>query len=68
MFFCFNCRVPILQYTGEVAQIIPGNHPYTPATVVKCKGNVRFENGTWEECGVFYTFVSAVYSKTHEYA
>lgn len=72
IFFCFSCRIPLVQYTGRVTSIIPGDHPYEPATILKCKGNVKQEvkdnNGMvikseWRECGNYYSFVSSVFTK-----
>ena len=62
MFYCFNCRVAIIQYTGKVVTIVPGNHPYSPSTIIKCKGNVK-KGSYWEECGYFYCFVGSVFTK-----
>ena len=67
MFYCFNCRIPILKYIGKVFSVIPGNAPYNPSTVLKCKGNVRYEQeGEWEECGMQYAFVAGVYTKNYQ--
>ena len=67
MFFCFNCRVPVIQYTSNVVSIVPGGSPYNPSTSLKCKGSVQdIVNGTWAECGQFYSFVAAVYTKSPE--
>ena len=66
MFFCFNCRIPIIEYEGNVIQIVPGGSPYTPNTVLKCKGSVQRRDGDWEECGMFYSFASVVYTRNPE--
>ena len=63
MFFCPNCRIPIIQYTGNIATIVPGGSPYIPSTILKCKGSVQNPDGTWEECGHLYSFVASVYTK-----
>ena len=39
MFFCFNCQTPNFQYQGKIVQIIPGNLPYTPRIVLKCRNS-----------------------------
>ena len=61
MFYCFNCRIPLIQYKGNVVTIVPGSQPYEPSTILKCKGNIPNANGTWEECGVHYSFAGTVY-------
>ncbi len=66
MFFCFNCKVPIIEYTGKVVTIIPGRTPYTPSTILKCKGSVQRRDGDWEECGIYYSFLGSVYTKNPE--
>ena|SRR3990167_786899 len=63
MFFCFNCRVPLIEYSGNVMSAVPGKAPYEPSTVLKCKGSVRNGNGEWMECGMYYVFKEAVYTK-----
>ena len=63
MFFCFNCRIPLIQYTGGIMTVVPGGAPYIPSTVLKCKGNVQNSDGTWEECGQLYSFVGSIYTK-----
>jgi hypothetical protein len=63
MFFCFNCRIPLIQYVGDVVTIVPGGSPYQPSTVLKCKGSVQTPDGSWEACGHKYCFISAVYTK-----
>lgn len=63
LFFCYNCRIPLIEYQGNVMTIIPGRSPYTPATVLKCKGSVQIGTDEWEECGMFYSFVGSVYTK-----
>jgi len=65
MFFCFNCRIPIIEYNGSVMQIVPGHSPYTPGTVLKCKGSVQ-RNGEWHECGMLYSFVGAIHTRNPE--
>ena len=67
MFFCFNCRIPIIEYRGNIMEIVPGGSPYNPSTILKCKGSVRKDDGTWEACGMYYSFVAAVYTKDPEY-
>lgn len=66
MFFCFNCRVPLIEYEGSVIQVVPGSSPYTPNTSLKCKGSVQRRDGEWETCGMFYTFASIVYTQNPE--
>lgn len=66
MFFCFNCRIPLIEYTGRVILIVPGRVPFEPSTVLKCKGNVKRRDGTFEECGYFYSFIGTVYTKIPE--
>jgi len=66
MFYCFNCRTPIIEYTGRVMTIVPGRSPVEPSTRLKCKGSVQRRDGEWEECGVYYSFVGSVYTKTPE--
>ncbi len=36
MFFCPNCRTPILQYKGFITKIIPGELPVDLPIVIKC--------------------------------
>ena len=66
MFYCFNCRIPIIQYRGTIATIVPGNQPYTPNTIIKCKGSLQTRDGVWEECGQYYVFMGAAYSRDPE--
>lgn len=66
MFFCFNCRIPLIEYTGKVITVIPGHHPYEPSTVLKCKGNVQKRDGIWETCGYYYSFIGSVYTRDPE--
>lgn len=62
MFYCFNCRSPLIQYTGKVITIVPGDQPYEPSTIIKCKGNIK--KGTmWEECGYYFCFIATVFTK-----
>ena len=63
MFFCFNCRVPLIEYRGDITQIVPGGSPYNPSTILKCKGSVKNEYQEWEECGQYYSFVASVQTK-----
>ena len=63
MFFCFNCRIPLIEYQGKVMSIIPGRSPYVPATILKCKGSLQIGVGEWEECGMYFSFVGTVYTK-----
>jgi len=63
MWFCPNCRIPLIEYEGNVIQIVPGGSPYSPSTSLKCKGSVQKRDGTWEECGAFYTFLGVVFTK-----
>lgn len=63
MFYCPSCRVPVIQYQGDVIRIVPGNHPYTPKTVIKCKGSLKDDDGIWEECGMYYSFMAVVNNK-----
>ena len=67
MFYCYNCRTPVIQYQGDILHVVPGQHPYEPSTVIKCKGNRKNEAGVWEECGYYFSFLSTVYSKTKVY-
>lgn len=62
MFFCFNCRTPLIEYSGNVTQIVPGEHPYEPKTVLKCSGKV-WHRDLAEQCGVFYAFMGNVQTK-----
>lgn len=66
MFYCFNCRMPLIEYQGNIINIVPGRHPYTPSTVHKCKGSVQRKDGTWEECGMMYSFIGSAYTKIPE--
>jgi hypothetical protein len=63
MFHCVNCRSPVVQYRGDAIAIVPGNHPYEPMVIVKCKGTFKNEAEQWEECGYYYSFVSTVHTK-----
>ena len=65
-FFCFNCRVPLLDYTGRIMQIVPGNSPYTPSTIIRCKGNVFRKDGIYEACGMAYSFVDVIRTQNPE--
>jgi hypothetical protein len=62
IFFCFSCRVPLIQYTGKVVTVVPGDQPYEPSTILKCKGSVKKGN-IWEECGHYFCFVGSVFTK-----
>jgi len=66
MFFCFNCRIPIIEYEGDAIQIVPGGSPYIPNTTLKCKGSVQRRDGTWENCGMYYTFAGLVHTRNPE--
>lgn len=55
IFWCFNCKSPIVEYSGQVTQIVPGSSPYTPSVIVMCKGDARINN-SWEKCGHRYVF------------
>lgn len=66
LFFCFNCRVPLIEYEGRVITIVPGNTPYTPSTLLQCKGSVKKRNGEWETCGMFYSFMGSIYTQLKE--
>ena len=66
IFFCFNCRIPIIEYTGNVMQVVPGSSPYTPSTILKCKGSVPTKDRDWESCGMYYSFVDAVRTSNPE--
>lgn len=63
LFYCFNCRIPLIEYQGNAMSIIPGRSPYTPATILKCKGSKQIGTGEWEKCGMYYSFVGVVYTK-----
>ena len=63
LFFCFNCRIPLIEYEGNVLTIVPGKSPYSPNTTQKCKGTVKLRNGEWEECGMYYSFQGAIYTE-----
>lgn len=62
MFYCFNCRIPLIEYSGNVTEIVPGNSPLEPGTILKCKGSVQRQDKQWEECGMYYRFQGAVYT------
>ncbi len=36
MFYCPDCRTPIIQYSGEVAMIVPGAIPCTLPVICLC--------------------------------
>ncbi len=63
MYFCSRCRIPLIEYEGTAIQEVPGRPPYKPYTRLKCKGSVQRKDGVWEECGRYYCFVAAVYTK-----
>lgn len=63
IFTCFNCGKHVIKYRGNVIQVVPGDHPYTPATETKCTGNIRNEDGVWEECGQYYSFMGTATPK-----
>ncbi len=66
MFFCYNCRTILIEYTGDVTRLIPGRQPYEPSTILKCKGSAKTGDGTWEQCGMFYSFVASVYTEEYQ--
>jgi hypothetical protein len=66
LYFCSRCRSPIIQYQGSVIQEVPGHPPYKPYTILKCKGKYLRRDGRYEECGRYYCFVTAVYTKYPE--
>ena len=66
MFYCFNCRTPLIEYIGHVKTIVPGRNPYNPSTILKCKGSVQRSDGIWEDCGMYYSFAGSVYTKIPE--
>ena len=66
LFNCFNCKMPVIQYIGEVITIVPGKTPYSPGTILKCRGNVRMEDSSYERCGMEYIFQGVVYTKNPE--
>ena len=45
LFRCMNCSIPVAEYTGNVVQVVPGNHPYTPSTIHRCKGTLKPPQG-----------------------
>jgi len=63
LFFCFNCRIPLIEYRGRVASIVPGDTPFKVGTMLKCKGNVQLRDGGWEECGMYYSFHGIIYTQ-----
>jgi len=66
LFHCFNCRTPVLEYSGKVVSIIPGGAPISPNTQQQCKGKVW--HGTQvEKCGIFYTFMGSVFTVDPQY-
>lgn len=65
-FHCFNCRIPVFQYKGNVVSIVPGAVPYEPYSEHKCKGNVLIENGVYEQCGQFYIIAGVVHTENPE--
>ncbi len=67
MFFCPNCKIPVVKYKGRISKIIPGNTPYEPYTLLKCKGTVRREDGEWENCGQHYVFQFGIQTKNPEF-
>jgi len=67
MFYCFHCRIPVLQYTGSVMHVVPGMHPYEPSTALKCKGTAFNNGGNREECNHYYAFLSTVKIKRYVY-
>lgn len=50
MFFCFNCQNPILQYSGDVASIIPGYVKTEYPIFTMCKN-----------CKKLYSFTGVAY-------
>jgi len=65
-FYCFNCRIPVFQYVGNVVTLIPGGVPYEPYTEHKCKGSVMTKNGTYQVCGHYYIIAGTVYTTRPE--
>ncbi len=63
LFKCFNCGVPVMQYSGYVKTIVPGKPPMEPASYVKCKGSKQNSQLEWENCGHYFSFVSSVYTR-----
>lgn len=52
LFKCFNCGLPLAEYTGDAIAIVPGAHPYIPSTTHKCRGMLKpMDTGTHvEQC------------------
>lgn len=65
MWYCPNCRSPVLQYKGSVMHIVPGMHPYEPSTKIKCKGTKMDHKGIRVECNTYYAFLPT--SQTERY-
>ena len=63
MYFCSRCRIPLIEVEGVIIQEVPGRPPYKPYTILKCKGSFQRRDGAWEECGRYYCFVTAIYTK-----
>lgn len=57
MFKCFKCSIPVIQYEGDIIRLVPGNSPYLPKTILKCKGSYKNDQGEWEECSMRYEFM-----------
>lgn len=62
MFYCPNCRTPVVQYQGDVITLVPGNAPYTPRTIIKCRGDHKVGD-KWIKCNMYYSFADVVRSE-----
>ena len=68
LFHCINCRIPLIEYNGTVASIVPGDQPYIPSTRLECKGKVWREDKRYPgesqpfDCGMIYVFMGTSYT------
>lgn len=60
---CPRCGIVVSEYEGSIVSEVPGHPPVKPYSVIKCKGNFKRKDCGWEECGRYYIFMAAVFTK-----
>ncbi len=65
LFHCINCRIPLIEYNGNVVSIVPGDQPYKPATRLECKGKTWRDDHPFD-CGMIYVFMGTSYTQNPE--
>lgn len=56
LFYCFNCKTPLVKYSGNVGRIIPGDVPFSPGVTHICRGDV-WRNKTDDKLSAFEILV-----------